>query len=328
MKRFQNALIGTIFIIITFTCCIPNPPGGGTVTPIPVYTEFKNTLYGADSKQKMDIYLPAGRSATNTKTIMLIHGGGWQVGDKDEQRFVNIINRIKVKMPNVAIANINYRLVNGGGNPTLPDLISDIGNAISFLKTNGNNYQISSNFALWGLSAGGHLATLYAYHYDTNNDVKVVSDWFGPTDFVNTLQVDAALIILGKNIYSTQKELLGGIDRDQNFSLWQNASPLTWVSSTSKPTIIIHDQTDLNVPINNSILLKDKLTQFGVVNSFIDAKGIVDQTMLNQFGFVLPYTAHDFSDPGDYFPTPDNGIVTNVRNYTVDTTLGFIKRFL
>ncbi len=36
-----------------------------------------NAAYGTDPAQKMDIYLPAGRSATSTKVIVLIHGGGF-----------------------------------------------------------------------------------------------------------------------------------------------------------------------------------------------------------------------------------------------------------
>ena len=38
--------------------------------------------YGNDALQKMDVYLPAGRSADSTRVIVMIHGGAWAEGDK------------------------------------------------------------------------------------------------------------------------------------------------------------------------------------------------------------------------------------------------------
>ncbi|HEY0732690.1 MAG TPA: hypothetical protein VGD33_09760, partial [Chitinophagaceae bacterium] len=36
--------------------------------------KIMNVSYGDDTLQKMDVYLPAGRSAGKTKSIVLIHG--------------------------------------------------------------------------------------------------------------------------------------------------------------------------------------------------------------------------------------------------------------
>jgi acetyl esterase/lipase len=36
--------------------------------------------YGKDTAQRMDVYLPANRSIDSTKSIILIHGGGWNSG--------------------------------------------------------------------------------------------------------------------------------------------------------------------------------------------------------------------------------------------------------
>ncbi|GAC1427104.1 MAG: hypothetical protein NVSMB7_03870 [Chitinophagaceae bacterium] len=64
--------------------------------------------YGTDARQKMDIYLPANRSATATKLIFLIHGGGWNEGDKaDFNAYVVVLQQ---NLPDYTIININYRL--------------------------------------------------------------------------------------------------------------------------------------------------------------------------------------------------------------------------
>jgi acetyl esterase/lipase len=43
-----------------------------------------NVSYGADTAQRMDVYLPANRTTTDTKVLVLVHGGAWSTGDKTE----------------------------------------------------------------------------------------------------------------------------------------------------------------------------------------------------------------------------------------------------
>ena len=45
---------------------------------------FLNVKYGTDAKQAMDVYLPAGRSTTATPVLILIHGGGWTEGSRND----------------------------------------------------------------------------------------------------------------------------------------------------------------------------------------------------------------------------------------------------
>src|SRR3954466_5361914 len=68
-----------------------------------------DVAYGKDSLQRMDIYLPAGRTRDVTKSLILIHGGGWNSGDKSN--FAVYIDSFKHRLPGYAIFNINYRLV-------------------------------------------------------------------------------------------------------------------------------------------------------------------------------------------------------------------------
>jgi acetyl esterase/lipase len=73
-------------------------------------TETKiDVAYGKDSLQRMDIYLPPGRTSYVTKSLILIHGGGWNSGDKSN--FAVYIDSFKHRLPDYAIFNINYRLV-------------------------------------------------------------------------------------------------------------------------------------------------------------------------------------------------------------------------
>src|SRR5436190_6373976 len=69
-----------------------------------------NVSYGTNAQQKMDIYLPASRSTTTTKIMIMIHGGAWNTGDKTD--FNEYVDSLKRREPSYAIFNINYRLAN------------------------------------------------------------------------------------------------------------------------------------------------------------------------------------------------------------------------
>jgi acetyl esterase/lipase len=119
-----------------------------------------DTAFGTDPKQKMDIYLPAGRTAA-TKVIVLIHGGGWESGDKVELNYYK--NLLRLKWPEAAIANINYRLTS---NPAIhyTEIMSDITSAVNLMVNNKVNFVVSDTLTMVGASAGGHLAMLYTYN--------------------------------------------------------------------------------------------------------------------------------------------------------------------
>jgi acetyl esterase/lipase len=54
--------------------------------------------YGKDTAQRMDVYLPANRSVDSTKSIILIHGGGWNSGGKND--FATYIDLILIHSKN------------------------------------------------------------------------------------------------------------------------------------------------------------------------------------------------------------------------------------
>src|SRR5690606_29625339 len=126
--------------------------------------EIKDTAYGPNARNTMDIYLPAGRT-TQTKVVFLVHGGAWKSGSKEEMNV--LIPLIQAQWSDVAIVNINYRLANGS--TIIADTImNDIANAINFIANNSTGFSVSTNFGMIGASAGAQLSLLYAYKYNQN----------------------------------------------------------------------------------------------------------------------------------------------------------------
>ena len=216
-----------------------------------------NVSYGNNSQQVYDLYLPKGRNTTKTKVILLIHGGGWTSGDKDDmQGFVTFLQLMR---PDYAIANVNYVLANEQ-NYAFPNQFLDIKSIIQQLTSEKNNLKINPEFGLIGVSAGGHLALMYDYAYDINNQVKFVSNIVGPTDFSDPFYADSQF----------QDLILAFIDQSaypQGTDFIEELSPVTHVSSGSSPTSMFFGTDDPLVPSGNGVVLSEALSNQGVYNT-------------------------------------------------------------
>ena len=224
---------------------------------------LNNIFYGNDTAQKMDIYLPAGRTTDTTKMIILVHGGAWLEGDKKD--FNSYVTILKQRLPGYAIANINYRLANIAANH-FPTQENDMKAAVDFLVQKSTEYRISQKFVLLGASAGAHMALLQAYKYSTPK-IKAVVDFFGPVDMVS-LYNSANL-----NTQFAMQILLSGTPVT-NPSIYQQSSPINFIDAQDPPTIIFHGDMDVVVNVSQSTLLKNKLETLGIANQLTIYPGL------------------------------------------------------
>ncbi|MBP6025607.1 alpha/beta hydrolase fold domain-containing protein [Ferruginibacter sp.] len=258
MKILQQLLVITAATLIVTSC--KKSSTDTTNTNPAVAQSYSNLSYGTDAAQKMDVFLPANRSTANTKAMIIIHGGAWSSGDKaDLNAFIDTLKR---RMPDYAIFNINYRLATGTAN-FFPTQENDVKTAIEFIYSKRSEYLISDKFVLNGQSAGGHLALLHAYKYTTPVKIKAVIDFFGPSDMVDLYNnpglVPAATIAL-----------IVGATPSSNATLYQQSSPINFVTTQSSPTIILQGGADLLVnATTQSLALKNKLVTTGAVNQYV-----------------------------------------------------------
>lgn len=257
--KLKSSLLVSLSFLLFLAACTKNDTGSGGTDPIAAKT-ILNVSYGTDPLQKMDIYLPANRTVTTTKVIILIHGGGWTQGDKND--FTLMVDTLKKRLPDYAIFNINYRLAAWPAN-LFPTQELDVKAAVEFIYGNRSTYLVSDKFVLLGASAGGHLSLLHAYKYNSPVKIKAVVDFFGPADMVdmhnNPGSYPSVAIAL----------LLGGTPA-ANPSMYQQSSPVTYVSATTCPTIIIQGGADPLVnATTQSLALKNKLTTASVVNEYV-----------------------------------------------------------
>lgn len=226
---------------------------------------FLNAAYGTDPLQNMDVYLPAGRSATSTKVMIMIHGGAWASGDKAD--FISFIDTLKRRLPAYALFNINYRLSAASSN-VFPTQELDVKKAVEFIYNKRADYGISDNFSLIGASAGGHLSLLQAYKYATPVKIKLVVDFFGPTD-IKDLYDNPGFVP-----QATVAEIIGATPTG-NPALYQQSSPINFVTNSAAcPTIILQGSADPLVnAVRQSGALRDKLILNGVPVQYVEYPG-------------------------------------------------------
>jgi|LGOV01.1.fsa_nt_gb acetyl esterase/lipase len=239
-------------------------------------TQFLNEAYGNESKQDYDIYLPKDRT-TETPVIIIVHGGFWSAGDKDDMNLLVALARNT--SPEYAIVNTNYRLATTTSNQH-PTQINDLSSLLAELEARKEEYQISNNYFFIGVSAGAHLSLLYAYQTDTNHDVKAVCSIVGPTDFLDPAYINST---------NTQFQIVGeqflGDTFANNPTLYENASPITHIDALDAPSILFYGEADELIPVSQATRLRDKLTEVNVP---------VDYTLFPNVGHDL--IGADFSE--------------------------------
>jgi acetyl esterase/lipase len=112
--------------------------------------------YGTDPMQKVDVWLPKGKTKGPFPVVVMVHGGCWTTDIADR----SLMNWIADDLRNtgVAVWNIDYRGVDrtGGG---YPGTFADAAKAADQLAANAKKFNLDTRRVLAiGHSAGGHLA--------------------------------------------------------------------------------------------------------------------------------------------------------------------------
>ncbi len=259
-----------------------------TTTPAPPETIAKpltslDVSYGSDVVQKVDIYLPGGRTVTTTKTMVIIHGGAWLDGDKADMTFV--VDSMKKRSPNLALINVNYRLAVYGVSNLFPTQELDVKAAIDFYLAKSTEYLVSKDLIILGASAGAHLALLHAYKNDPDKHVKAVIDFFGPTD----------LVAIWNQGYYQQLALTAAIGKlyTDDPAIYTRSSPINYVTAQSPPTIVLQGLIDdIVLPVQSTTLV-DKLNNAGISNQLVtypnEGHGFSDAANTDALNKILPF---------------------------------------
>ncbi|MCC5888037.1 MAG: alpha/beta hydrolase [Gammaproteobacteria bacterium] len=230
------------------------PDGAQTLEDIPFIERDDLRLTG-------DLYLPAGQGPH--PAVLLIHGGGWRNGDPGQMAHLGR----RLAAAGFVAYSASYRFAPEYRHPTQ---LEDVRQALNWLAE--HDRVDPDRVAVWGYSAGAHLALLLGFGADAGRaeaghaeagraeagrsdgepkrPVAVVAGG-SPTDF-ERFDPNGRLLVN-----------LVGAPRDEDPEGWRRASPIHWADAKSPPVYLYHGRLDRVVDVGHSLALQARLEELG-----------------------------------------------------------------
>jgi acetyl esterase/lipase len=229
------------------------------------YTEIANGF--ARSHLKMDIIKPARPAPT--PVIIFVSGNGWRSID----RAALVPQLAPFAKAGYLVASIDYRII---GETTFPEPLKDVKTAVRFLRANAAKYNIDPNrIGIWGNSAGGQLSAMAAVTGDVKefeNDkwpgqssaVQAAVVWYPPTDLSG---------LPGDPLYVENAHMGLDVRSPANVEAVKKANPITHVSASTPPFLLVHGTEDKVVQMGHSERLHDALVANKIPATLIKVEG-------------------------------------------------------
>jgi acetyl esterase/lipase len=212
------------------------------------------------SQQTMDVYFPDAGGPW--PVLVYVHGGSWMHGDKSEAA---LFARMMTAQ-GYLVVSVNYRLYPAA---TFPAMIQDVKCAVRSLRANAAQYNLDPNRAgAVGVSAGGHLVSLLG-----TTDASAgwdVGEYLDQSSRVQAVIATAGVMDLSRNFPNADIEAMKHIGfGEYNVA---EASPITHVTGSTPPFLLIHGQQDAVVPVEQSQLMYERLMQANVPAQLVIVK--------------------------------------------------------
>jgi acetyl esterase/lipase len=248
--------------------------------------QFTTRTFANPNGQELqfDFYAPLAVNENNGAAVVVIHGGSWSGGVRNDFPQWNRW----LAATGFAVFDIDYRLA---PQPNYLSATGDVKCAVRFIKTHAAEFGIAPDrIALFGRSAGAHLALLAAYSandsrlppscpgVEENEQVRAVVSFYAPVDMPWAYDHPANPLVI--NGPQTIGDFIGG-DPHASAELlerFQLATPLTHINDQTPPTFLVHGGRDQLVRPENLLLL----------DTALNAHKIAHKTIF------IPYAQHGF----------------------------------
>jgi len=206
-------------------------------------------VYGEAGGQQltMDYYPPAGNGAH--PVVIIIHGGGFVGGTSKNGSEAYCADFLAPA--GYAVFSINYRLA---PKFTLRDMVDDVHQSVRFIRQNAAKWNLDiGHIALLGGSAGGYLSNMAGLSGNTGDAaVQAVVTLFGISNWAG-MPYREQLEPMFEPLLSQKGWRAASIEE----------SPITHVSASAPPLLLIHGDKDEAVPLDQSISLQKALQAAG-----------------------------------------------------------------
>jgi acetyl esterase len=215
----------------------------------------------AAEELKLDLSVPEGDGPF--PVCILVHGGGFERGDKQKQP-----KHLFVPLSGAGFAwvSINYRLAPAH---KYPGSVEDVETAIRWVKAHGKEYRFdSSRIVLIGESAGGYLVNMVGTKNQEDTRVAAVVSFYGVADLLFRFNTSNGKPSITFSNYFGVTE-----DNEATRKFLVEASPATYVRPGLPPFLLLHGNKDETVPYDQSVNFFAKLKEARVPAEFITIEG-------------------------------------------------------
>ena len=271
----------SVFFLFFASICMAQSDAPSFAAELFRYRVETNIVYETANnyQNKLDVYWPAA-SSEPTPVVVVIHGGGWVEGTKEER----VLEMMPYLQMGFAAVNVEYRL---GRISLAPAAVEDCRCALHWVFANAKRYNFDpKRVVLQGGSAGGHLALMtgmltpaagfdrecraegdnyWSQSPGTSRDPRVAAivNWFGIADVLDELhgpnEKGYAVVWVGDQLNADE--------------IAKRVSPINYVTSDVPPIITIHGDKDALVPYAQSVKLHQALDAAKVPNQLYTVPG-------------------------------------------------------
>lgn len=205
--------------------------------------EQKNNItYCSYGKRKMKLDVFFDKKVLQKQTaIIIIHGGGWRSGSREQHHPM----AQKLASLGYVCFTPEYRL---STEALFPAAIYDVKAAIRWVRKNANQYNVDPNqIVALGFSAGGEMAAFMGTTANMPLFEGVLTNSNSQSQLNGVVDIDGTLSFVhpeggegddSKNISAATYWF--GYSKKDNPKLWEAASPLSYVSAQTPPTVFIN----------------------------------------------------------------------------------------
>jgi acetyl esterase/lipase len=280
--RLQKCVVMLLALCAWAQVPIDHRPAVPAVVPDSVLLEA-DIPYDHYKETVLDILQPKEQSTEKRPGVILIHGGGWVNGTK-EQRVEYAA--LKYVAHGFVVANVEYRLASVA---PAPAAVSDVLKAAQWFHKNAGKYRVDTNrIVVTGDSAGGHLALMVAMtprsaRLGPPAKIAAVVNFYGITDVADQLE--------GPHL---QKYAVTWVpEQEGRRELAKRVSPITYVRKGLPPILTLHGDMDKTVPYEQGANLARELKKAGADAQLITISGgghgFPQTTLDDQFEHIFAF---------------------------------------
>ncbi|MBD2857707.1 alpha/beta hydrolase [Spongiibacter sp. KMU-158] len=254
LQTLKSLGLGLCLIFTAASCAMAERLPDGII-------KLADISYGTDKRQAIDVYRP--KNASNAPIIVMVHGGAWRIGDKDNRTVVN--NKLaRWGSRDFVFISVNYRLL-----PDADPLMQagDVAMALAYIQSHAAQWGGDpSKLVLMGHSAGAHLVSLLAVSPD-----RVMQR--GGHNWLATISLDTAafdIVKVMENPHPRFYDRAFGSDP----SYWRSASPLHQLKDNSqinqlRPMMIVCSTEREDKPCDGAEVFASELQNRSVMNTVL-----------------------------------------------------------